>query len=126
MAAEFSNYAPVTATYQVVLTRQPDTDKPVTVNITPELTRTYNADLAFDPTSNFGQREAVQVSVNKTQLVFTHDNWDKPQTVTVTALDDSVIDGGDALAVPRLGGRVNGIRGPLTIDGGIRVTKELF
>ena len=43
----------------------------MTVNITPESTRTYNSALAFDPAANFGNRDAVQVSVQSPSLVFT-------------------------------------------------------
>jgi hypothetical protein len=32
----------------------------------------------------------TQVDIDKTQLVFTKDNWNTPQTVTVTAIDDTV------------------------------------
>ena len=53
------------------------------------------------------------------QLVFTEDNWDTPQAVLVWAADDDLIDGGDAKVVAAVEGRVNAIRGPLAINGGI-------
>ena len=60
------------------------------------------------------------------QLVFTTTDWNQAQTVIVRALDDDFVDGSDALVFPALEGRVNGIRGPLVIDGGIRVGEERF
>lgn len=60
------------------------------------------------------------------QVVFTPDNWSNPQTVYVQAIDDGVVDGSDAIAFPAMGERVNEIRGPLTINGGVRVSEEVF
>jgi len=58
-----------TDSYTVVLTSQPSAN--VTVNISPD----------------------NQVSVDKPSLTFTSSNWSTPQTVTVTAVDDSVVEG---------------------------------
>jgi Ca2+-binding RTX toxin-like protein len=58
------------------------------------------------------------------QLVFDAGNWETPQTVTVQGLPDHFVDGSDALVFPALAERVNTIRGPLTIDGGVRVQDE--
>lgn len=55
-----------TATYSVVLTSQPTSD--VTITITPD----------------------AQVTVSPTTLTFTPANWNVPQTVTVTAVDDAI------------------------------------
>ena len=52
------------------------------------------------------------------QLVFTAETWDTPQDVIVWAADDDIVDGGDAKVVAAVEGRVNSIRGPLTINGG--------
>ena len=52
-------------------------------------------------------------------LTFTPTNWATPQTVTVMAIDDDFIDGGDALVFPAFEERVNPIRGPLSIIGGL-------
>ena len=46
------------------------------------------------------------------------DNWDTPQVVAVYAIDDAVIDGGDAKSFARGTERASTIRGPLTIEGG--------
>lgn len=52
--------------------------------------------------------------------------WNVAQTVYVMAIDDKVIDGGDALVFPEFDERVNAIRGPLTIVGGSLVGAERF
>ncbi|MCC6235093.1 MAG: hypothetical protein IT580_20790, partial [Verrucomicrobiales bacterium] len=60
------------------------------------------------------------------QLVFTPATWNVPQWVTVAALDDQVLDGQDALVFAPFEQRINGIRGPLFIDGAARVGEERF
>ena len=60
------------------------------------------------------------------QLVFDAGNWDEAQTVYVAAIDDEFVDGGDALVFPTFEDRVNRVRGPLIIDGGVRVGGEQF
>ncbi|MCP4455411.1 MAG: hypothetical protein GY809_28460, partial [Planctomycetes bacterium] len=60
------------------------------------------------------------------QLVFNENNWDTSQVVTVMAIDDDVVDGGDALVFPEFEERLNAIRGPLTIQGGALVGGERF
>ena len=57
---------------------------------------------------------------------FTQANWNVAQTVLVSAVDDDVVEGGDALVFPAFEDRVNRIRGPLTVDGGQRTTDEQF
>ena len=46
--------------------------------------------------------------------------------VDVAALDDEFIDGGDALVFPAFEDRVNQIRGPVIIDGDVRIDDEQF
>ena len=58
--------------------------------------------------------------------MFTQANWNIAQTVHVSAVDDDVVEGGDALVFPAFEDRVNRIRGPLTVDGGQRTTDEQF
>jgi Ca2+-binding RTX toxin-like protein len=60
------------------------------------------------------------------ELRFTDSNWYAHQRIYVQAIDDSFIDGGDALVFPAFEERVNSIRGPLMIEGGIRVGEERF
>ncbi|MCH2120258.1 MAG: hypothetical protein MK136_03445, partial [Pirellulaceae bacterium] len=44
--------------------------------------------------------------------------WSTPQTVTVSAIVDNVVDGGDAQIFPRQRRQVTSVRGPLSIQGG--------
>ena len=69
------------------------------------------------------------------QLRFTPDDgdgiaeageWNFLQTAYVMAIDDKVIDGGDAQVFPAFEERVNAIRGPLSIVGGPLVGAERF
>jgi hypothetical protein len=61
------------ATFNVRLARQPDTD--VTIPVT------------------LGTAAQAQVSIDKSSLIFTHDNWATDQVVTVTAVADATKDG---------------------------------
>jgi Ca2+-binding RTX toxin-like protein/phage tail sheath gpL-like len=74
----------------------------------------------------FGVEVFISFATVIPQLVFTPTNWDIPQTVTVWAIDDDIVDGGDAKAFSPMDQRVNSIRGPVTIDGGIRYSDERF
>ena len=58
-------------TYSIVLGTQPQPDTSVTVNISPD----------------------SQVTTNKSSVTFTTSNWNTPQEVTVTAVDDSLEEG---------------------------------
>ena len=60
------------------------------------------------------------------QLVFTPTNWNQAQTVTVEAIDNQIVDGHDALVFPPMTGRVDQIRGPVIVDGGLSVNPEPF
>ncbi|WP_207493738.1 calcium-binding protein [Yoonia litorea] len=51
-------------------------------------------------------------------VVFDETNWMTPQTITVLAIDDEILDGGDALVFGEFNKRVNSIRGPVTFFGG--------
>jgi Ca2+-binding RTX toxin-like protein len=66
--------AEFTDTYNIVLTSQPTAD--VILNITPD-----------------NQTDLGNESNNPIQLLFTPENWNIPQTVTVTATDDTVVEG---------------------------------
>ncbi|HVP74739.1 MAG TPA: hypothetical protein VMS63_01865, partial [Gaiellaceae bacterium] len=89
-------YEPVTDSYQVVLTNDPGQGQTVYVDVTPQPTPTYNADQAFDPNSNYGQNNAVQVRVQTPRAHFlltgvptTGETWtillnDRPFSVSVT------------------------------------------
>jgi len=59
-------------------------------------------------------------------LEFTSLDWDTAQEVTVFATDDNVIDGGDSKVFASIDERINRIRGPLTIDGGLRASQDIY
>ncbi|MDE0810591.1 MAG: hypothetical protein OSB69_14905, partial [Alphaproteobacteria bacterium] len=77
---------------------------------------TTDTNIAFD---RFRVAFTVLSATNlRPQLVFTAETWDTPQDVIVWAADDDIVDGGDAKVVAAVEGRVNSVRGPLTINGG--------
>lgn len=61
------------------------------------LTDSFDVSLGVQPTSNVVMNLSVQdpgeVSIDKTQLIFTPTNWQTPQTVTVSGVLDFVRDG---------------------------------
>lgn len=59
-----------------------------------------------------------QVTVSTSTLVFTPDNWNIPQTVTVAAINDNVVDGGEIKVFAPVEQTVARIQGPLIINGG--------
>ena len=90
-------------------------------------TLTINRRDGADFTISYSITPDSQGSVEVTpQLVFTSSNWNTPQIVTVMAIDDDVVDGSDALVFPAPEERVNTVRGPITVDGGVRVQEERF
>ncbi|MDC1390683.1 hypothetical protein N8342_12725, partial [Acidimicrobiales bacterium] len=86
----------------------------ITTTGTGPTTKIFNfADTSGTSTNNHG------VSQVQTFLTFAPSNWDDAQTVIVAAIDDDFIDGGDALVFPAFEERVNLIRGPLNVIGGL-------
>ena len=65
------------------------------ISFTVALTEEPLADVSFDVSSSDTSEGAVSVS----QLTFTAGNWDVPQTVLVTGVDDSIVDGDVEYAV---------------------------
>ncbi|MCX7200338.1 MAG: hypothetical protein NTW37_20745, partial [Proteobacteria bacterium] len=59
ITSEYPAYAASSDTFQVVLTRAPTAN--VTLDVTPQITATYNSDLAFSARDNYGQTEGIQV-----------------------------------------------------------------
>ncbi|NOR30694.1 MAG: hypothetical protein GQ539_06320, partial [Sulfitobacter sp.] len=49
-------------------------------------------------------------------------NWNVAQKITVMAIDDDIIDGGDAKVFAAFDERVNSIRGPISVIGGVSPT----
>ena len=62
---------------------------------------------------------SVIESGTEIRLTFTSANWNVAQTVTVRALDDSLIDGGDVQVFAPGPRTLDGLRGPLRVEGGI-------
>jgi len=71
--------------------------------------KTFTVKLAREPRADvtipitLDSTAAAQVTADKTSLVFTTANWDTPQTVTVTAVNDGTADGTKSVSVT-LGG----------------------
>ncbi len=74
-------------------------------------TDTYTLVLTSQPTADvsIALNGGTQVTLSPTPLVFTSGNWNLPQTVTVTAVDDPVIEGNHSGAVTSAVTSVNGI-----------------
>ena len=111
-------------TYTIVLTAEPAAGEIVRVDLSGIATRTYNSKLSF--TAGNGEHNDPQVGVDLNFLEFTAGNWNIPQSVTVTAVNDSYADGQDAQVFVSMEQRVNRIRGPVIIEGGNRIGAEQF
>jgi len=109
-----------TDTYQVVLTKQLTAD--VTINVSSIETRTTGTDPETgEPFAFFEQQVNVNSALTTTLTFNPNDTdpnpWNIPQTVNVSAIDDSIVDGSDTqVFVPGLAS-VNKIRGPLFVEG---------
>ena len=124
-----AGYTETADQYTVVLTSSPLAGETITVRVDPQSTRNYNADEAFE--IGGGQSDQEQVTTGSapdgiTLLQFDATNWNLPQTVFVNAISDNIIDGGDAQSFPAFGNRIADLRGPITLNGGIRTTDDLF
>lgn len=57
---------------------------------------TYYASLIRQPASNVvvdvTVADLTEINVDRDQLIFTHDNWNQPQTITITGIDDDLVD----------------------------------
>jgi len=93
-------------TYTVALTQQSST--PISITVSDLATASYNSDRAF-----------IDGGVSKQQqTTSTLEVIDTTGTVTVTASDDQIVDGGDLQVFAPVEQRVNSIRGPVSIEGG--------
>ncbi len=52
-----------------------------------------------DVTLNLSSSDTGEASVSPTTLTFTSSNWNAPQTITVTGVDDTVVDGTQTLTI---------------------------
>jgi len=108
---------PFTDSYQVVLTAQPAEGETVKVYVQPEDTITTRGQIFYKELQVEVGGAALKLDGDRQYLEFNHDNWDVPQTVEVSALEDAVVDGGDTKVFPTIPRIVNEIQGPLIIEG---------
>ncbi|MDA8435365.1 MAG: hypothetical protein M0Z98_05210, partial [Actinomycetales bacterium] len=118
-----------TDAYTVRLTRDPGLTT-VTVTLRPLMTPSLDLrQVGTDCTSVAGGCNLVQVRFvagtgqtvdtdGSLVLTFTSANWFTEQTVTVAAIDDTVVDGSDLQEFADSARRVTQIQGPLTVSGG--------
>jgi Ca2+-binding RTX toxin-like protein len=105
--------------YQLVLTKALEVGETVRVNLSADLTRTQRG------AGLLGIRAFEQeVILSDSTLSFSHDElaanaWFLPQAVSVKALNDSRVDGGDSKSFPTMLDQANSIEGPLEITGGL-------
>src|SRR5258708_5974604 len=98
-------------TYSIVLSKKPAAGKTVTVKIDSIDTRTTVG------INTYFQQQVKVNGVLTTSVTFDEFNWNQPVDVTVTAIDDTIIDGSDTqVFAPQLH-TVNRIRGPIDIEG---------
>jgi Ca2+-binding RTX toxin-like protein len=100
-----SGSAPKTATFSILAPPSPG------ISLTPTggstsvteagIIDTYNVVLKAQPTANVAiSCESVgQLSLSKTALTFTPSNWNVPQTVTVSAVDDALTEGNHTASI---------------------------
>ena len=93
-------------TYTIVLSSKPTAN--VVIKVLPQITETTRGKLRYD---------AVQVTVDQAELIFTTDNWNVPQPVRVRAIDDSVVDGGDTKVFAPTANVVTNIQGAIEVSG---------
>ena len=104
---------PKTDSYQIALSAPPAPGDTVTVDVMPALTAVSNgpADLQVAVSTD------GTTFTNGLQLTFDETNWDQPQTVFVAAIDDPVVDGDETKQFASRPQTLEGIQGPLIIDG---------
>ncbi|HET6573208.1 MAG TPA: hypothetical protein VFG68_06375, partial [Fimbriiglobus sp.] len=110
-------------TYQVILTKAPTSGETVTVHLIADPTRTAKgAGLrgirSFLPQVELKGPGGV-FSISASTLTFNTGNWFAPQTVTVRAIDDDRLDGGESKSFPTLLDQANKLEGPTVIVGGV-------
>ena len=107
-----------TDSYQIVLSKRPAEGETVRVNVQPVKTRTTGGEApAFFEFQVTVSGPDVLFDGAAPYVEFTHDNWNVPKTITVTAIDDSVRDGSDTQVFAPGPQTVNKIRGPLFVEG---------
>ena len=104
--------------YSIRLSKAPSALQPVNVVVDSVDTRaTYGRTVHFVTQVNVSSTGDVDGDDTKTTLTFTNLTWNTPQFVTVSAIDDSFLDGNDTQVFAPDLQTVNKIRGPLIIEG---------
>ncbi len=121
--------APWTDTYFISLTKAPAAGETVTITVRAEPTRTSRLDirsftqqveLCYDDPSAAGACGLTEDTFSDTiTLTFDSTNWSAAKTVTVRALNDARVDGGDSQVFAPILDYVNNVQGPLRIRGGL-------
>ncbi|MDR0965868.1 MAG: hypothetical protein LBM75_05110, partial [Myxococcales bacterium] len=94
----------MTATFQVVLSRQPG-EKPELKIGGGSVFALASSDLSpvqergFSVTMAVTSSNLTEGAVSPSTLTFTSENWNQPQTVTVTGLPDQIVDGDQSYAI---------------------------
>jgi Ca2+-binding RTX toxin-like protein len=116
-----SGAAPKTATFSILAPPSPGisltpTGGNTSVNEAGNID-TYNVVLQTQPTANvvISCETVGQVSLNKSALTFTPSNWNVPQTVTVSAVDDTLTEGNHTASIQHSINSTDGSYASLTL-----------
>ncbi|MDM8557941.1 LEPR-XLL domain-containing protein [Candidatus Parabeggiatoa sp. HSG14] len=104
-----------TDNYSLNLTAQPTAD--VKVYVQPEPTITTRGQIFAKEAQVAVSGISLQSDENGQFLVFTPDNWLVAQTITVSAIDDGFVDGGDTKVFAPMPQIINQVQGPLYMEG---------
>ena len=100
-------------TFNVTLTQRPASDVTVVLTATPTLFGNHLVGATSTRTLSFSSDGTLATL----RLTFTHDDW-APKTVTVYAVDDSLVNGDGVQVFAPKARSLDEIRGPLNIQGG--------
>ena len=86
----------------------------------------FNNEQLINSTLNINTKRHGWGTITPQVVIAADTNWGNPRTVLVRAVNDSIIDGSEALAFPNLSGTSSSIRGPLTVRGGIHTGDDRY
>jgi Ca2+-binding RTX toxin-like protein len=104
-----------TDSYSLNLTAQPTAD--VKVYVQPEPTITTRGQIFAKEAQVTASGTSLQSDENGQFLVFTPENWLVAQSITVSAIDDGFVDGGDTKVFAPMPQIINQVQGPLYMEG---------
>jgi len=102
-------------TYSLNLTQAPTAE--VKVYVEPEPTITTRGQIFSQEAQVAVSGTGLQSDANGQFLVFTPSNWAVAQTITVNAIDDGFVDGGDTKVFAPQPQIINPLQGPLYMEG---------